>query len=45
MHRHPGSRLFGFLDGPRGIMERNYKEITVETMVSSGKGRREDEKR
>jgi len=33
MHRHPGSRLFGFLDGPRGIMERNYKEITVETMV------------
>ena len=39
MHRHPGSRLFGFLDGPRGIMERNYKEITVETMV-----RREREK-
>jgi hypothetical protein len=33
MHRHPGSRLFGFLDGPRGILERNYKEITVETMV------------
>ena len=33
MHRHPGSHLFGFLDGPRGIMERNYKEITVETMV------------
>ena len=38
MHRHPGSRLYGFLDGPRGIMERNYKEITVETMVRGFEG-------
>lgn len=45
MHRHPGSRLFGFLDGPRGIMERNYKEITVETMVRRERGGREKKKK
>jgi pyrophosphate--fructose-6-phosphate 1-phosphotransferase len=27
-HRHPGSALLGFLDGPRGILERKFKEIT-----------------
>ena len=45
MHRHPGSRLFGFLDGPRGILERNYKEITVETMVREEQRRGKRERR
>lgn len=31
-HRHPGSTLLGFLDGPRGIMEKRYKEITAEEL-------------
>ncbi|KAL4533239.1 hypothetical protein Ndes2526A_g08680 [Nannochloris sp. 'desiccata'] len=31
-HRHPGSTLIGFLDGPRGVMEKRYKEITAEEL-------------
>ena len=31
-HRHPGSQLFGFLDGPRGIIQKQYKEISVEEL-------------
>jgi pyrophosphate--fructose-6-phosphate 1-phosphotransferase len=31
-HRHPGSTLYGFLDGPRGVMEKRYKEITAEEL-------------
>lgn len=27
-HRHPGSTLLGFLDGPKGVMQKRYKEIT-----------------
>jgi diphosphate-dependent phosphofructokinase len=26
--RHPGSTFLGFLDGPRGVMEGRYKELT-----------------
>ena len=28
-HRHPGSTLLGFLDGPRGIMQQRFKELTL----------------
>ena len=30
---HPGSKLYGFLKGPKGIMTGNAKEITPEAMV------------
>jgi hypothetical protein len=35
VQRHPGSRLFGFRNGPKGIITQQYKEITVEDMVRS----------
>lgn len=28
-HRYPGSTLIGFLGGPKGVMQSNYKEITM----------------
>ncbi|KAK9817886.1 hypothetical protein WJX72_003737 [[Myrmecia] bisecta] len=31
--RHPGSRLFGFLNGPRGIINQSAMEITPEKMA------------
>ena len=31
--QHPGSRLLGFLNGPRGITHGQYKEITAQEMV------------
>ena len=33
--RHPGSRLFGFLNGPRGIVNQKAIEITPEAMASA----------
>ena len=32
--QHPGSRLLGFLNGPRGIINADYKQITAEEMAS-----------
>ena len=32
--QHPGSRLLGFLNGPRGIINADYKKITAEEMAS-----------
>eukprot|EP00884_Botryococcus_braunii_P012505 jgi/Botrbrau1/21255/Bobra.39_2s0048.1 len=34
VQRHPGSKLFGFLNGPKGILLQQYKQITVEDMLS-----------
>ena len=31
---HPGSRLLGFLNGPRGVLNAVYHEITAQQMVS-----------
>ncbi len=31
-HRHPGSTLLGFLDGPAGVMKGRYKELTAEEL-------------
>lgn len=31
--QHPGSRLLGFLNGPRGILEAKFKEINAKEMV------------
>jgi 6-phosphofructokinase len=33
--RHPGSHLYGFLDGPKGILKQRCAEITAESMVST----------
>ena len=33
--KHPGSRLLGFLNGPRGIINADYKKITAEEMAST----------
>lgn len=30
---HPGSTLLGFLNGPRGVMQNNYKVLTPEELV------------
>ena len=31
--QHSGSKLLGFLDGPRGVMNNNYRELTEKDMV------------
>ena len=31
--QHPGSKLLGFLDGPRGVMNNNYRELAEGDMV------------
>ncbi len=31
--RHPGSRLMGFLNGPRGIVQCDAREITAAAVV------------
>ncbi len=31
---HPGSRLFGFLDGPAGVVENRYIELTEEMLAN-----------
>ena len=33
--RRPGSRLFGFLNGPRGITQGDAREITAAALVRS----------
>ena len=30
---HPGSTLVGFLNGPRGVMQNNYKELSAAELV------------
>lgn len=33
--RHPGSQLFGFLNGPGGIIRKSFMEITEDIMVGA----------
>jgi pyrophosphate--fructose-6-phosphate 1-phosphotransferase len=33
---HPGSTLVGFLGGPRGVMQNQYKPLTAEELVRAG---------
>ena len=35
---HPGSSMLGFLGGPRGLMQNQYKTLTAEELVRRGAG-------